>query len=412
VLILDLVLLAKKFGTPLYVLDEKKIREMCRLFKRLLCESYEQRALVLYAGKALSNVELLKIIKEEGLGLDVVSGGEIYTAALAGFPAEKIRFHGNNKSCYEIKTAIDYGVGGIVADNFEEIENLRGLCKKINVVVRVRPNVEVHTHDAIKTGMLDSKFGFTFAEAEVAVEKIVESDNLVFKGFHCHIGSQIFEPRPFVEVAGVMADFCALIFKKYGIESEELNLGGGFGIKYVESDLETDIAGIITKVSTEIKERFASHGIKRPFIYIEPGRSIVAEAGTTLYTVGSVKSVTNGKIYAIVDGSMADNPRFALYGSKYEVINLTGTGETIENITVAGKCCESGDIIAECKAMPMPSAGDILAVKCTGAYNYSMASNYNRLPRPAMVLVRENGKTELISRRQTYEQLIETEIFF
>jgi diaminopimelate decarboxylase len=380
------------------------------MFKNVLYENYQNKAFAIYASKALCCIAVCRIIKEEGLGLDVVSGGEIYTALKAGFPMQRVVFHGNNKSTEEIKLALDLSIGRIVVDNFEELRKIINLNKPCRILIRVRPCVEVSTHSAMKTGSENSKFGFSFGEAYEAVKIITKFKHIVFKGFHCHIGSQIFESEPFVKVAEIMMNFLSSVYEKLSIETDELNLGGGFGVRYTENQPNLNINEIISEVSQKIKQKAIRLGIKQPDIYIEPGRSITAEAGVTLYTVGAVKKAAD-KIYAIVDGSMADNPRFALYRSEYEVVNINGNNRNTEakSITIAGKCCESGDIIAENVQMPIPKAGDILVVRCTGAYNFSMASNYNRLCRPALVMINK-GEAKLAIKRQTYKDLLACEI--
>jgi diaminopimelate decarboxylase len=403
--------LAKKFGTPLYVMDEDEIRRACREFKNAIYKNYGKNASVLYASKALSCVGIYKIINEEGLGLDAVSGGEIYTALKAGFPMEKIHFHGNNKSLDELAMAAELGVGRIVVDNDEELEKIISLNKKCSILIRICPGVDVDTHDSVKTGTSDSKFGFSFENAEKAVEKSIKNDNIKFKGFHCHIGSQIFDADSFEKSSEIMMDFIKKISSKLGITIEELNIGGGFGVNYVGDDPKNYIDDLVAGFSKKIKQKSHEFGIKEPFVYIEPGRGIVARAGVTLYTVGSVKETEN-KIFIAVDGSMADNPRFALYRSIYKIVNISrkeNGGFPEKNLTIAGRCCESGDIIAQNLKMQIPRAGDILKVCCTGAYNFSMASNYNRLCKPAMVLVNKK-ETKVISRRQNYDDLISLEI--
>ncbi|MCL2311449.1 MAG: diaminopimelate decarboxylase [Firmicutes bacterium] len=404
--------LAKKFGTPVYILNETKIRDSCRKFKYALEKKFGSASMVLYASKALCCGALYRIINSEKLGIDVVSEGELFTAIVSGFPMEKIHFHGNNKSVSELIMGIEHNVGRIVVDNFEELKKLIFLSKdykkKVNILLRIRPGVEVNTHDSVKTGNSNSKFGFSLNETETVVSMVLASNFLNFKGFHSHIGSQIFEIKSFVDSAKILIDLCYFTKKKFNFEVEEINLGGGFGIKYVEQDRNFDLQRYMTEISEVIKSKCKEFDMKVPFIYIEPGRSIVGEAGTTLYTVGCIKKMFNEKIYVIVDGSMADNPRFALYGSKYFVENITKKDKNCEydNVTISGKCCESGDIIAEDVSIKEPSVGDILAVHCTGAYNFSMASNYNKLCRPPIVLVKEDGSQELIVKRQKLEDLI------
>ncbi|MDR1240313.1 MAG: diaminopimelate decarboxylase [Oscillospiraceae bacterium] len=408
--------LAKEFGTPLYIINENKIRRACRKFKDAMYKNYGKDSQVLYASKALSCIKLYKIINSENMELDVVSGGELYTALKSGFPMEKIHFHGNNKSLEELIMAIDLGVGRIVVDNEEELEKITNLRKQCNILIRVRPGIDVTTHSAIKTGTIDSKFGFSFEESEEVVKKVIKNDKINFKGFHCHIGSQIFDSKSFEKSAEIMMDFIGKIFLKLGVKTDELNLGGGFGVKYTKNDPEPNINEFIFYSSEKIKQKSIELNIKQPFVYIEPGRGIVAQAGVTLYTVGSIKKTKN-ETYVIVDGSMADNPRFTLYRADHEVINISedefdcsNKKNTIkERVTIAGKCCESGDIIAKNVEMRIPQIGDILKVRCTGAYNFSMASNYNKLCRPAMILINDK-KAQIIVKRQTYDDLISSEL--
>ncbi|MDR1364754.1 MAG: diaminopimelate decarboxylase [Oscillospiraceae bacterium] len=402
--------LAKKFGTPLYVINENKIRNSCHKFRNALNENYGLNSLVLYASKAFLCIEMCKIINEENLGLDVVSGGEIFTAFKAGFSMEKIYFHGNNKNIDELKMALDLKVGRIVVDNYEEFKKIISLNRPCNILIRIKPNVDAHTHDSLNTGLEDSKFGFSMQESKSVILQILENQNINLMGFHCHIGSQIFEVNPFIEATNIMMDFIAEINSKLGFTTKELNLGGGFGVKYTKDQPELEINKFISEISKKIKTKSDQLKIKLPFICIEPGRSIIAEAGVTLYTVGTIKRTPN-KIFVIVDGSMADNPRFALYKAKHEIINISRKNNIAEEtVTIAGKCCESGDIIAENIKMPIPKVGDLLVVKCTGAYNFSMASNYNRLCRPAVVLIKENKDFKVIVRKQNYDDLIRCEI--
>ncbi|MDR2074324.1 MAG: diaminopimelate decarboxylase [Oscillospiraceae bacterium] len=411
----ELISLSQKFGTPLYVLDETIIRQNCNLYKTVLYKNFGKNAMALFASKALSCVEFCKIIDEEGLGLDVVSEGELYTAFMAKFHMGKIHFHGNNKSLNELKMALQKNVSKIVVDNFEELKTLATLAHETNkhpeILLRVRPGVSAKTHSSILTGILGSKFGFALEEIEDVLKFILKT-NLKFCGIHCHIGSQIFKPEPFVNAAEIMMNLIAKIYNKFKIQSEFLNLGGGIGVRYVETDPLLNPAQIISAVAKKIKNVAEIRSIQVPFVFFEPGRSIVAEAGTTIYTVGCVKKVFGNKIYAIVDGSMADNPRFALYRAKYRVTNLSRENDesNIQSVTVAGKCCESGDIIAQDTKIKQPYANDLLAVHCTGAYNYSMASNYNRLCRPALILA-GGSKVKILARRQNLDDLLTEEIF-
>lgn len=412
----DTVELAKEYGTPLYVLDETTIRNTCRAYVNSFKKFYNGNGMPLYASKALSCKELCRIANEENLGLDVVSGGEIYTAVQAGFPMEKVHFHGNNKTADEIRFAIKSKVGKFVVDNLYELELLDEIAGEegitANISFRIKPGVDAHTHNFIRTGQIDSKFGFALETGEAfnAVKKTIKLKNVNLKELHCHIGSQIFDIEPFVTAAEIMIDFIAKIKNELGINIPELNLGGGFGIMYTEKDEPVPYENYMEKVSVAVKEKCSQYGIDVPFIYIEPGRSIVGEAGITLYTVGSKKEIPNIRTYVSVDGGMTDNIRYALYQSDYTVLNASKANQEPNDIvTVAGKCCESGDLIQENTKVADPQAGDILAVLSTGAYNYSMASNYNRIPRPAMVMVKD-GQPRVIIKRESYEDLVRNDV--
>ena len=412
----DTVELAKKYGTPLYVLDENVIRENCRSYVRSFKKFYNGNGMPLYASKALSCKELCRIVNEEHMGLDVVSGGEIYTAVQAGFPMEKVHFHGNNKTADEIRFALESNVGKFVVDNLYELELLNKIAdemgKTANISFRIKPGVDAHTHNFIRTGQIDSKFGFALetGEAYDAVKKAVTYDNVCLKELHCHIGSQIFDIEPFVTAAKIMVEFMGKIYKELGVVISELNLGGGFGIMYTQNDEPVPYEDYMEKVSAAVKDVSAEQGIPVPYIFIEPGRSVVGEAGITLYTVGGKKKIPGIRTYVSVDGGMTDNIRYALYQSEYTVVNASHADkEAAEDITVAGKCCESGDLIQEHTKVAPVEAGDILAVLSTGAYNYSMASNYNRIPRPAIVMV-NNGESRIIVRRESYEDIVKNDL--
>jgi len=413
----DSVELAAHYGTPLYVMDENRIRENMRQYKKAFESFYDGNGLPLYASKAFSAVAMYKLAGEEGFGVDVVSGGELYTALKAGFDASKIVFHGNNKSSDEIRMAIENGVGRIVTDSFYELENLETICreldKKVKILIRVKPGVDAHTHEFISTGHIDCKFGFRIdtGEAEQAIKTAMESNRIELMGLHCHIGSQIFLLDPFELTAEVMMNFYSYLKEKYGYCFPELNLGGGFGIKYVEGDSPVDYGSYIEAVSVVVKKICSEKGLDIPFIYMEPGRSIVGDAGTTLYTAGVIKDIEGARKYVSIDGGMGDNPRYMLYESEYEAIVANrANSEPVETATLCGKCCESGDIIIHDGILPEIESGDIVAVMSTGAYNYSMASNYNRLPRPAVVFV-SDGKSRVAVKRETYEDLIKNDVF-
>lgn len=412
----DTAELAKKYGTPYICYDEAQIRKNCRDFVKSIEENYDGHGLVCYASKAFSCLEMCRICKEEKMGLDVVSGGEIYTAVKAGFPADRICFHGNNKTIDELTMALDNNIGRIIVDNIEELKTLSTLAAKTNktakIMFRIKPGIDAHTHSFIRTGQIDSKFGFALetGEAMAAVLLALDSKNIELCGVHCHIGSQIFDIDPFCLAAQVMIDFIADVKEKTGYEIPELNLGGGFGIKYTEKDKPEGFSEYMKKVAVVVKDEAKKKGIKLPFIIIEPGRSVVGAEGTTVYTVGAVKTIPNIRTYVSVNGGMTDNPRYILYQSEYEVIcaNKANAPKT-EKVTIAGKCCESGDLIQENVDIQKVEAGDLIAVFSTGAYNYSMASNYNRVLRPIVVMAK-NGKSKVIINRETYEDITKNDI--
>ena len=413
---MDAVELAEKYGTPLYLLDERTIRGHCRTFQQSIDDNYGGKGLAVYASKALNCKEMCRIIKEEGLGIDVVSGGELYTALSVDFPPEKIVFHGNNKTADEIKMALESDVGRIVVDNLTELRTIEKMAnelgKKPGVMIRIKPGIDAHTHNFIRTGQIDSKFGFALetGEAFEAVREVLEQKNVTLKGVHCHIGSQIFEIEPFKAAAEVMLGFIAKVKNELSYEIKELNLGGGFGIRYLKDDDAKLYKTFMEQVSVTVKENCAGLGLNIPFIMIEPGRSIVGPAGTTLYTVGAVKTIPGIRNYVSVDGGMTDNPRYILYQSEYSVAVANKINEPADYVaTVAGRCCESGDLVQENAKIQTPEPGDILAVFCTGAYNYSMASNYNRVPKPPIVMISE-GKSRVIVKRETYEDLVKNDI--
>ena len=412
----DTVELAKKFGTPLYVLDEDLMRDNCRAYKNAIDTYYDGHGLVLFASKALCTMYTGRLVAEEGLGADVVSGGELYTLYKAGFPMEKVFFHGNNKTPDEIELALNCGVGHIVVDNKYELELLNRIANEKNVnqriLFRIKPGIDAHTHDFVKTGQIDSKFGVALENGEAyEIHKLALSmSNIQIDGVHCHIGSQIFDVEPFCEAAKVMIGFIADLYDKLGIKVKILNLGGGFGIKYTATDDPIAPSEYIHKVTNVVKELAQEKGIDLPFLVFEPGRSIVASAGITLYTVGCVKEIENVRTYVSIDGGMCDNPRYILYGSKYTaVLANNASAEPVAPITIAGKCCESGDLIQEHVMMPQIHVGDTLAILATGAYNYSMSSNYNRIPRPPIVAVSGN-EAKIIVKRETYDDLIKNDV--
>lgn len=412
----DTVELAKEFGTPLYVLDEDLFRENCRVYKKAIDKYYDGKGLVLYANKALCTVFTCKVAAEEGLGADVVSGGELYTAIKAGFPMDRIYFHGNNKTKEELEMAVENGVGHIIVDNIYELESLNEIAKAHgvvqNVMFRIKPGIDAHTHSYIQTGQIDSKFGVALENGEAfeIYSKAHEMTNVNPDGLHCHIGSQIFDVEPFCKAAEVLMNFAGDLKDKLGLEIKKLNLGGGYGIMYTEKDDPVPYDEYIKHVSEVVKSVAEERGLGIPFILMEPGRSIVAPAGITLYTVGGIKDIKNVRKYVSVDGGMGDNPRYILYESEYAAVIANKAGDAAtDKVTVAGKCCESGDLLLKDTMLAPVEVGDTLAVLATGAYNYSMASNYNRIPRPAMVAV-SDGKAKVIVKRESYEDLIKNDV--
>ncbi len=409
--------LADKFGTPLYVMDKEYIENMCKIYSDTLKNEYGE-GIIAYASKAFCCKEIYRVINSVGIGADSVSGGELYTAYKAGFPMNKICFHGNNKTESELNLAIDLSVGYIVLDSYSEADVLNDICEKKNVrqkvLIRVNPGVEAHTHHFIQTATVDSKFGFsiTNGDAKEMVLHVSNKKNLDLVGLHCHIGSQIFEEKSFILAVEKMTEFYKSL-KDIGIEFEVLNLGGGFGIWYAEGDAKKtfkEYSSYIKTISDTLKSCINKYQIKKPFLILEPGRSIVGEAGVTLYTVGRIKKIKDVKNYLAIDGGMFENPRYALYQAKYSLVapEKMNQKNTVK-YSIAGKCCESGDIIAEDVMLPIMQEGDLLAVLSTGAYNYSMASNYNRNLIPPVVMVK-NGKAEYAVKPQTYDDLLRNDV--
>ncbi len=414
---MDTVELAREFGTPAYILDENVIRQNMRIYRDAAKKCFGDDALPLFASKSLCFVGIYKIAAEEGLGVDCVSGGELYTARAAGFPAERIYFHGNNKTDRDIRDAMDMGVGRFVVDNLEELlavseeAQKRGFVQ--NILLRISPGIDPHTHKAVVTGSVDSKFGTAIetGQAMEMVKKAISLGGVKLLGLHCHIGSQIFDVEPFTDAARIMINFIADIEKECGYAIEELNLGGGLGVRYTENDRHIDYGKAIEDMSNVIKSYCKENGMNMPRIRLEPGRSLVAAAGITLYTVGSVKEITGFKNYISVDGGMPDNPRYALYQSQYTAIIANRADAPRDFVaTLAGRCCESGDLLGENMDIQKAKRGDILAVLVTGAYNYSMASNYNRIPRPPVIMVCD-GKARVVVNRESYEDIIRNDVF-
>ena len=413
---MDAVELAREFGTPAYILDENVIRANCREYLCAARREFGEDALPLYASKALCFTGIYKLAAEEGMGVDCVSGGELYTAAKAGFPAERIYFHGNNKTDSDISQAMDMGVGRFVVDNIEELCAVAAEAEKRGIIqgilLRITPGIDPHTHKAVVTGNVDSKFGSAIVtgQAMEIVKLALSKKSLDLVGLHCHIGSQIFDLEPFSDAADIMVRFIADIKRECAHEIRELNLGGGFGVRYTEDDREISYSSAIADIAKIVRGFCEKNGIRMPRVILEPGRSLVAAAGATLYTVGSVKEIPSFRNYVSVDGGMPDNPRYALYQSQYTALIAGKASEPRDyRATIAGRCCESGDLLGENMLLQRAERGDILAVLVTGAYNYSMASNYNRLPRPPVIMVRD-GKARVAVRRETYEDIVRNDL--
>ena len=414
----DVVKMAERYGTPLYLYDEDRIRERCRTYVDAMKEAFGDDALPLFASKAASFKQIYRIINEEGMGTDLVSSGELYTAASVGFPLSKAYFHSNNKTDADIAYAIDEGVGYFVVDNVEELDAIDEIARqrgvKQNILLRLTPGIDPHTYEAVATGKVDSKFGSAIetGQAEQIAKYATELENIELCGFHCHVGSQVFDSDVFIRAAEIMLDFIAEMKSKYGFDTKILDLGGGYGVRYLESDPEIDIAANIFEVASFMRSHCEKIGIKMPSVRMEPGRSIVADAGMTVYTAGTVKRIPGYKNYVSVDGGMADNPRYALYGSPYTIClanRMNATAPTF-TCTIAGRCCESGDLIQENVTLPGDiKRGDMIAVLTTGAYNYSMASNYNRLGKPPVIMLR-GGVDYIAVKRESLEDVCKNDI--
>lgn len=409
----DLVELAEKYGTPLYVFDEKTIRTIANEYKTAF-KDYPNINM-LYAAKAFMTKAICKIMSSEGFGFDLVSGGEIYTAHSAGVDMSKCLFNGNNKSYEELKLALEVGVGKFSVDNFLELALLNEAAgaagKKADILLRITPGIECHTHEYIQTGHLDSKFGFDLTQIDDALELLRdEYENLNVIGLHAHIGSQIFETKIYYDEVEVILKEIARIREKFGIELHTINLGGGLGIKYTENDLPPTVEEIARQITSSVEENSKKYNTGDITIFIEPGRSIIGTSGVTLYTVGSSKQVPKGRKYVAVDGGMADNPRPSLYQALYtaQVANKP-EAPLAQTITLAGRFCESGDILIKDVKMPELEEGDIICVYDTGAYGYSMSSNYNRVLKPAAVLV-NHGQSDIIINRESYEHLVSLDV--
>ncbi len=413
----DVKVLAEKYKTPLYLMDEERIRHNCRVYVDAMKKYFGEDSFPLFASKAASFKSIYRIVGEEGMGVDVVSAGELYTALSAKFPSEKIFFHGSNKTDSEIEYALSNKTGYIVADSMEEIEAIDNIAKKLGIcqkiLLRITPGIDPHTYAAVATGKVDSKFGFAIETkaAFAAVELALTKNNLELCGIHCHVGSQVFDSDVYFKTSDIMLEFANFVQKNYKAQIKILNLGGGYGVRYEETDPVIDIPENIKAVAERVKAKCCELGMEVPAIRMEPGRSIVADAGLTLYTVGSVKKIPEYKNYVSVDGGMTDNPRYALYGSKYTVALANKMKEEKDFVcTIAGRCCESGDVLQEDVLLPKSvQRGDIIAVMTTGAYNYSMASNYNRVPRPPIVMLGKDNEYIAV-KRETFEDIVRNDI--
>ena len=413
----DTVELAQQYGTPLYLMDETRIRENCRIYREAFRQALGENGLVLYASKANAFQEIYRIVAQEGLGIDVVSAGEIYTAKRAGFPLANAYFHSNNKTDWDIAYAIEQGVGCFVVDNREELDAIDAAAAKAGIrqkiLLRLTPGIDPHTYDAVNTGKVDSKFGTAIetGQADEMIRYALALPHLDLAGFHCHVGSQVFDEDVYERTLDIMVPYLAHVRKEMAFTARELDLGGGYGVRYLDSDGQIDLAARIAEVAAHLKRLTQELDYPLPKFLMEPGRSIVADAGMTIYQVGTVKRITGYKSYVSIDGGMTDNPRFALYQSPYTVYHASRANAPAEfQADLVGRCCESGDVIQPDVLLPEDThRGDLIAVATTGAYNYSMASNYNRLPRPAMVMLAPEGH-RLVVRRETLEDLVALDV--
>lgn len=409
----DTTCLAKEYGTPALVMDEQRLRSRCREYIQAMAEFLPEGSRPLYASKALSFKAIYRIMAQEGMGIDVVSPGELYTAAAAGFPMENAYFHGNSKTDRDLRFAMEHKIGCIVSDVAGEIDAIDRIAGEMGIIqkllIRLSPGIDPHTHAKISTGSIDSKFGAVIENGQALelVRHTLTKKNIQLLGYHCHIGSQIFDHAPFCDAAVIMLEFTALVSRQLGFAAPVVNLGGGMAVPYTQQDAPIDYTANIRAIGKLITETCSRLGIAEPAILMEPGRSIVADSGITLYGVTGIKQIPGFRNYAAVDGGMTDNPRYTLYEAAYTILPANRMNEERDFVcTVAGRCCESGDLIQENVALPKPERGDLLAVLTTGAYNYSMASNYNRIPRPPVVMV-NGGESYLAVRRETYEDLTE-----
>ena len=407
--------LKAQYGTPLYVYDENMLVNQCRIFINNF-KSSKFNTEVLYASKAFSCLEVLRIASREGLGVDVVSLGEIHTAYKAGYDMKRAYFHGNNKTREELQYALEVGVGTIVIDNDYEYEMINEIVREsgntVDVLLRINTGIDAHTHEYIKTAKDDSKFGYSVYDETIydLIADINNQSNLNFVGFHSHIGSQIFEKTSFFEAVKVVMEFTRRVQERLGLTISVLNLGGGFGVYYTEEDRPFELAEFLREYIEVVERESDNFGLDLTKVVIEPGRSLTCNAGSTLYSVGGVKKTFAGREYVFVDGGMADNPRYALYKAKYEAMLANKMNEEADTTyTVAGKCCESGDMLVMDAKLPKAEQGDLLLVSSTGAYNYSMSSNYNRLPKLPVVFVKD-GTSRLVVKGETLEDLIRQDI--
>lgn len=409
--------LAKEYGTPLYLYDEDRIRKLCRIYEGAVKEAFGDKGHILYASKAASFKRIYEIAKEENMGVDVVSSGEIASAKKADFPLYKAFFHSNNKTDSDIEYALENGVGYFVVDGEDELYAIDAIAKKLNkkpnIILRITPGIDPHTYEEVATGKVDSKFGSAIetGQAKEITGIALKLKNITLKGFHCHVGSQVFDSSVYIATVYVMMAFINDMREAFGFTAEILDLGGGYGVKYTYKDADIDIHSNILEVGKCVKSEAEKYGLPLPHIYFEPGRSIVADAGLTLYTVGAIKKITGYKNYISVDGGMTDNPRYVLYGSEYTVVPAEKMGEVRDMVCdIVGRCCESGDIIQEKVNMPSSmKRGDLVATLTTGAYHYSMASNYNRIPRPPVVML-SGGKSYIAVKRETLEDITNLDV--
>ena len=408
----DTLELAQQYGTALFVMDENRIRQRCREYQQAMARFMPAGSRPLYASKAMSIKRIYEIMTEENMGVDVVSPGELYTAVKAGFPMENTYFHGSSKTDGDIRFAMEHRVGFFICDNADELDAIdreaerQGICQKI--LLRLAPGIDPHTHEKINTGRVDSKFGVAIETGQAAalVGRVLSKKNIDLWGYHCHVGSQLFDEALFCDTATNMLTFVADMHKQYGHTARVVNLGGGMGVPYIQQHSKVDYAGNIQKIGAHIEKLCQRLEITPPAILMEPGRSIVADSGITLYTVTGIKEIPGFKNFVGIDGGMTDNPRYTLYQAPYTVYNAGKMQAPADFVcTIAGRCCESGDLIQEKVALAKPVRGDILAVLTTGAYNYSMSSNYNRVPRPPVVMIGDNGPYVAV-RRETYEDLL------